>query len=92
MAQYQAGATVREVARSYHVHGTTVPGVLERAGVARRYQRLSPEQGVVAAQLYEAGDSLLVVAARFEVDASTVWRALRRAGVVLRDQHGRKRE
>jgi hypothetical protein len=60
--------------------------------VARRYQRLSPEQAVVAAQLFEAGDFLVVVAAQFEVDASTFWRALRRAGVTWRDQHGRKRE
>ena len=89
VAEYQAGATVLEVAKSYQIHRTTVLALLERAGVSRRYQRLSAEQTAEAAQLYEAGNSLVVVAARFEVDASTVWRALRQAGVTLRDQHGR---
>lgn len=92
VADYQAGPTCLDVARSYQVHRTTVLAVLERAGVPRRYQLRSAEQAVVAAQLYEAGNSLVVVAAKFQVDASTIWRALRRAGVTLRDQHGRARE
>ncbi len=84
MAEYQAGAGMRELAERWSVHRTTVAGHLRRGGVALRRQGLSDEPLDEAVRLYGDGLSLQRLAERYGCDAETVRQALLRRGVRLR--------
>jgi hypothetical protein len=56
--------TVYELASRFRVHRNTVLGILERRGVPRRYQKLSPEHLDLACTLYRGGLSLTKVGDR----------------------------
>ena len=59
---YQAGETVAAVAKRYRVHRTTALAILQRTGVPRRRQALTPEQVHQAVSAYKSGLSLVKVA------------------------------
>lgn len=84
VAEYQAGADMRELAVRWQVHGTTVAGHLRRAGVELRRQGLSEEQLTEAVRLYGEGWSLQRLAERYVCDAETVRTYLGRAGMRMR--------
>jgi DNA-directed RNA polymerase specialized sigma24 family protein len=88
VAEYLAGSTAHELASQFGVHRNTVLGILERRGVPRRYQRLSPEQLDLACALYRDGLSLTKVGIRLGRPAETVRQALMRAGVEIRPKNG----
>jgi DNA-directed RNA polymerase specialized sigma24 family protein len=85
VAQYQAGATVYELAGQFKINRKTVSLHLQRCGIKMRLQGLADEQVAVAAQLYEQGWSLSKLGTRFEVDPETVRSALKRSGVRMRE-------
>ncbi len=84
VAEYQAGANMRELAVRWQVHRTSVAGHLRRAGVELRRQGLSDEQLSEAARLYGEGWSLQRLAERYSCDDETVRAYLKRAGVRMR--------
>ncbi len=84
MAEYQAGADMKELAGRWGVHRTTVAGHLRRDGTELRRQGLSDQQLGEAMRLYGNAWSLQRLAERYECDAETVRTYLKRAGVRLR--------
>ncbi len=84
VAEYQAGADMKELAVRWQVHRTTVAGQLRRAAVELRRQGLSDEQLDEAAQLYGEGWSLQRLAERYTCDDETVRTYLKRSGVRIR--------
>ncbi len=84
VAEYQAGADMKELAVRWHAHRTTVAGHLRRAGVELRRQGLSEDQLGEAVRLYGEGWSLLRLADRYGCDAETVRSHLKQAGVRMR--------
>ncbi len=84
MAEYQAGADMRELAKRWDVHRTTVAGHLRRAEVQLRRQGLTDEQLAEAARLYAEGWSCQRLAERYSCDDETARQRLKAAGVRLR--------
>lgn len=91
IADYQAGQTIYQLAKSYGVNRHTVTRHLRRAGIRLRMDGLSPEQIEQAVDLYAQGWSLAKIAAKFGVTADTVRARLLEQGVRMRDTHGRQR-
>lgn len=58
VSDYRRGATVYELAEQFSIHRNTVSGILEREGVPRRGQPLTPAQVEQASRLYASGLSL----------------------------------
>ncbi len=81
---YEAGLNMRPLTRKYGIHRLTVAAHLRRAGVELRYQGLTDDQVVAAAQLYQGGWSLQRLAERYDCTAETVRQALKAQGVVMR--------
>jgi transposase len=81
---YHQGQSIRQLARRFKVHRTTVTALLRRQGIELRQAGLAPAAIPAAASLYGQGWSLARLGERFGVDAATVWRALRAAGVEMR--------
>ena len=73
------------------IHPQTVAEILERRGVARRYQKLSPEEVDLACRLFGDGLSLIKVGVRLGRRAETVRQALMKAGVEIRPRNGQER-
>jgi len=92
VAGYLAGGTVYELARHFGVHRHTVSEILERSGVARRYQKLSPEQLDTACSLYRSGFSLTRIGHQLDRPAETIRQALIRAGVEIRPRNGSRQK
>ncbi len=84
MAEYEAGADMRDLAARWGVHRTTVADHLRRAGIELRRQGLSHEQLSEAARLYGEGWSLQRLAEHYGCDDETVRTSLKRAGVRMR--------
>ena len=91
VADYQAGAKIKDLAAQYRINRSTVLEHIRRARVRKHYPALIPEEVDEAAQLYLSGQSLVSVGEQFGVNASTVRTALVRAGVEMRDCQGRVR-
>lgn len=83
-ARYEAGATIRELARWSGAHRQTIVRHLVQAGVEQRCPGLTTEQVEAAQRLYECGLTLVEIGSQLGVAASTVGRSLRRQGVQLR--------
>ena len=83
--QYQAGATVYELATAFKIHRVTASQHLQRSGVVMRRQGLSDADTVTAADLYAEGWSLARIGERFGVAHTTVRRALLVVGVRMRE-------
>ncbi len=89
VAAYEAGGTVRAVAKQFGVTPQTASSLLKRQGIALRDVRLSEEGIDKAVHLYAQGLSLSRVAERVNSTSETVRRQLRKRGVRMRDTHGR---
>jgi len=90
VALYEAGLSLRAIARMLGVRHQTVADHLAQRRIPRRIiqPKLSGPGIVEAARHYEQGDSLATVARRLDVDAATVRRAFLRAGVTIRPRRG----
>jgi DNA-binding CsgD family transcriptional regulator len=73
VAQYQAGATVYELAERFKINRKTVSEHLHRQGVEMRRMGLETQQVDEAVRLYEQGRSLAWIAQHHRVSAGTVW-------------------
>ena len=83
-AEYEAGASMQQLADRWNLHRTTVADQLRRAGVAIRQRGIPPERLDEAIRLYGEGWSCQRLAERFDCDDETVRQTLKRAGVKLR--------
>lgn len=88
-ADYQAGATQRELARTYGISKQSVAKLLQERGVPARPRGLSSEQLEQATQLYLAGKSVVQVGQAMNQPPNTIYDALKRTGVQMRDRHSR---
>jgi DNA-directed RNA polymerase specialized sigma24 family protein len=89
IADYHAGAKLRELGAQFGIHPETAGLLLRRNGVEMRLKGLSAEQETEAELLYASGLSLRRVGQRLGVDGETVRRVLVSRGVRMRDTHGR---
>jgi hypothetical protein len=80
---------MKELARVFGVHLTTIRAALDRHGETIRVLTISSVQVEAASQLYRSGLSLAAVGQKLGFDAATIATHLRRAGVPIRDPHGR---
>ena len=80
-AGHQAGTTVYELAAEFGVHRHTMSEILERRGVSRRYQKLSPEQIDAPCALYKSGFLLTKIAHQLGRRAKTVRQTLMKAAL-----------
>jgi len=84
VAEARAGASVRQLAKKYSVHRSTVGKHLEAHGVNARRLLLLPHVIEEAARLYRKGTTLEDLATRYRVSDTTVRTHLLRAGVTMR--------
>jgi DNA-directed RNA polymerase specialized sigma24 family protein len=84
IAEYEAGAGIKELAARWDLHRTTVAARLRRAGVQLRRQGVPDTLLNEAIQLYGEGWSCQRLAGRYGCDAETARQTLRRAGVRMR--------
>lgn len=84
VAAYEAGATLRGLAKQFHIHRLTVTAHLARRGVPVHHRGLDSAQTREAARLYQAGWTLAQLSRRFDVDAQTVRRTIARQEVPIR--------
>src|SRR4051794_38221271 len=68
VADYQAGADMKQLASSWGLHRTTVAAQLRRAGVELRRQGIPEDQLADAIRLYGEGWSLQRLAERYACD------------------------
>lgn len=86
---YHAGVSMKELARRYSIHRTSIRDVLEEGSVVLRKQRkISPAQVDIAVSLYKQGMSLARIGERLDFNAQTISMHLRRAGVTIRGANG----
>lgn len=85
IARYEAGGTVKGLAREFGVHHSTARQYLNRAGVIRpRRTALTKVEVAEAVKLYDSGLTVSQVAAKFDRKYQTMRQALLRAGVTMR--------
>jgi len=84
ITDYQAGATLTDLADRYGYNRVGISNALKKAGVRLRRTALTDEQADEAERLYGEGQSLATVAARFDVDAGTIRMRLLKRGVAMR--------
>ena len=91
VSDYQAGRSLRAIAKRVGVHHHTVAAHLQRHGIARRLsQRKMTDIDVdEASRRYEAGDSLATLASIFNVDPATIRHELRQTATTIRPRRGR---
>jgi len=88
--RYEAGGTVKGLAREFGVHHETARHYLHRAGVMRpRREPLTKVDVAEAVELYDSGLTIAQVAAKFDRKYQTMRQALLRAGVQMRPPLGR---
>jgi uncharacterized protein (DUF433 family) len=90
VAEYQAGAGMKELAARWEIHRTTVAAQLRRAGVELRRRGIPVEELPEAIRLYGEGWSCQRLAARYGCDDETVRQVLKRTGLILRDPWDRR--
>jgi lambda repressor-like predicted transcriptional regulator len=91
--EYGAGADMRELARQFGVHRTTISASLTKLAIPRREVGLLPDDVPEAAKLYRAGWSLAKLSAKYGCTDNTVRARLLELGVVMRPRRGgRKRK
>lgn len=86
--RYQAGQTMNQLARTYHVHRRTIAHCLQKQQVALRQPGLSPDHLERAAMLYQAGWSLARIGDEFGTTDMSVRRTLAKYGIVIRPRRG----
>lgn len=87
-AQYRAGQTMNQLARTFRVHRRTGAHCLQKQGVGLRQFGLSVEHLDQAAALYRAGWSLARIGEKYGTTDMTVRRALARHDVEIRPRNG----
>ena len=97
VAVYEAGATLRGLAKQFHIHRPTAAAHLARRSLPVRRAGLDSVQAKETARLYQAGWTLVQLGHRFEVDAQTVHRTIARQEVSIRPwgrprRHDKKRQ
>lgn len=80
---YRCGGNVREWARKFDVHRSTLHEIVRRKGLERLSGLVTPEQQVLA-DAYAQGATLAELAAQHRMGPNRVARQLRAAGVELR--------
>lgn len=88
IAAYQAGSSVRELAKHFGCHRDTVSKKIKSHGIKMRNADLTSEQVDEAAFLYASGLSLSKVGERLSAHPSTIHRRLRERGVATRRPSG----
>lgn len=89
VAAYEAGGTLRALAKQFGITAQTASGLLKRQGVTLRSSQLGEEDVNKAVHLYAQGLSLARVAERVNSSAETVRRHLIKREVRIRDTQGR---
>ena len=84
VAAYEAGATLRGLAKQFHIHRLTAAAHLARRGVPVHRAGLDSVEAKEPARLYQSGWTLVQLGRRFEVEAQTVRRTIARQGVSIR--------
>lgn len=84
VAEYQAGADMKQLAQTWAMHRTTVAAQLRKAGVELRRQGVPDERLQEAVRLYAEGWSLQRLAERYGCDAETVRTTLKLQDVRMR--------
>jgi DNA-binding CsgD family transcriptional regulator len=84
---YKSGATLKELARDFHVNRRTAADLLERGGIPRRGKGPSDSEVQQAIRLYGEGKSTAIIAHSLGFSAETIRNHLLAAGVVIRDPH-----
>jgi DNA-binding CsgD family transcriptional regulator len=84
VAEYEAGASMKELAMRWGLHRSTVAAQLRQADVLLRRQGVPETLLDEAIRLYNDGWSCQRLAERYACDAETVRQTLKRAGVRLR--------
>ena len=94
VSDYQAGRSLRAIAKRVGVHHHTVAAHLQRHGIARRVsQRKMTDIDVAdASRRYEAGDSLATLASIFSVDPAAIRHELRQTATTIRPRRGRPQD
>lgn len=84
-ASYEAGTSIKALARQYGMHEQTVRAQLLRRGVELRpWRALTDDQVVEIIRGYQAGASLRELARQYEVAVNSIRNCLVRADVPLR--------
>jgi len=89
--RYRAGATTREIAKTFGIHHERIGKVLRDAGVRLRRSGMTDIEIDEAVLLYEQGWSLAPIGAKLGSNALTVRDRLRERGVRIRAPHERVR-
>jgi AraC-like DNA-binding protein len=85
VTRYETGSTIKELAREFGIHRTTVMGHLERRAIPRRSPRKLTNQIVgQSAHRYSSGETLAEIAEHLNVAPSTLTRELRLAGIPIK--------
>jgi DNA-directed RNA polymerase specialized sigma24 family protein len=82
--EYEAGASIQELAARWGIHRTTVAAQLRQTGVQLRSRGVPADRRAEVVRLYNHGWSCQRLAERYGCNATTVWKVLQRAGVRLR--------
>lgn len=88
---FRGGATVAELAATFHVYRTTIGQHLRSRGIDTKYFALSPDELREAVQLYGQGWTIADLAARYEVGNETIRARLVADGITIRSR-GRRRK
>ncbi len=90
ISNYQAGQSLRAIAKLLGVHHHTVAAHLQRHGIARRlnHRKMTDIDVAEASRRYEAGDSLATLASIFNVDPATIRHELRQTATTIRPRRG----
>ena len=91
VADYEAGATLKQIGAQLGVSRQTLSARFKARGMQLRFRRLSDGEIAEAVRLYEQGLSLARVGEQLGRDASLIHLVLQREGVQRRDAHGRER-
>jgi uncharacterized protein (DUF433 family) len=81
---YQAGASLTELQRTYSLGRSSVQKLLRYAGIRRRRKSLTDAEIVVLAKKYEAGFTIREIATELGLPRTTVQDALKKSNVVKR--------
>ena len=86
VADYEAGVSVRGLAKKYGIHRGTVSAHLRRRNTPRRRPGLGVDERAEAVRLFRAGVSMRAIARRLGVGRAPVRAALVEAGVIVSEQ------
>jgi uncharacterized protein (DUF433 family) len=75
VADYEAGATTRQLTATYGISKTSVQSLLHERGVLLRHHGVSGTQVSEAVQRYESGKSVAQVANALDLSPSSVYGA-----------------